>query len=136
MNADVLLSWSAIIIGVGGAVGVILGIIRPIVKKFRRVSLSLERFIEDWFGSEAEPGRDKVPGVMERLNNIDGELKHNGGSTMKDAVKRLESSEKSQTGTLDRIESKLISIEGRLDEGNRHFDELDIRLTHIENKDK
>jgi len=135
MNADVLLSWSAIIIGVGGAVGVILGIIRPIVKKFRRVSLSLERFIEDWFGSEAEPGRDKVPGVMERLNNIDGELKHNGGSTMKDAVKRLESSEKSQTGTLDRIENKLISIEGRLDEGNRHFTELDVRLSHIENKD-
>jgi hypothetical protein len=135
MSADVLLSWSAIIIGVGSAVGVILGVIRPIVKKFRRVSASLERFIEDWFGSDAEPGRDKVPGVMERLNNIDGELKHNGGSTMKDAVKRLESSEKSQTGTLDRIESKLTSIEGRLDEGNRHFDELDIRLSHIEKKD-
>jgi hypothetical protein len=136
MNDDVLLSWSAIIIGVGGAVGVILGIIRPIVKKFKRVSSSLERFIEDWFGSDAEPGRDKVPGVMERLNNIDGELKHNGGSTMKDAVKRLESSEKSQTGTLDRIEKKLTDIDNRLDEGNRHFDELDIRLSHIENKDK
>jgi hypothetical protein len=121
---------------VGGAVGVILGIIRPIVKKFKRVSSSLERFIEDWFGSDAEPGRDKVPGVMERLNNIDGELKHNGGSTMKDAVKRLESSEKSQTGTLDRIEKKLTDIDNRLDEGNRHFDELDIRLSHIENKDK
>lgn len=136
MNTDVLLSWSAIIIGVGSAVGVILGVIRPIVKKFRRVSASLERFIEDWFGSDAEPGRDKVPGVMERLNNIDGELKHNGGSTMKDAVKRLESSEKSQSGALARIEQKLTDIDSRLDEGNRHFDELDIRLSHIENKDK
>ncbi|CAB4128953.1 hypothetical protein UFOVP111_115 [uncultured Caudovirales phage] len=135
MNTDVLLSWSAVIIGVGSAVGVILGIIRPIVKKFRKVSASLDRFIEDWFGSDAAAGRDKVPGVMERLNNIDGELKHNGGSTMKDSVKRLEQTAEIRTETLDRIEKKLTDIDGRLDEGNKRFDELDVRLSHIENKD-
>jgi hypothetical protein len=116
-------------------VGVILGIIRPIVKKFKKVSSLLERFTEDWFGTESAAGRDKVPGVMERLNNIDGELKHNGGSTMKDSVKRLEQTAEIRTDTLDRIEKKLTDIDGRLDEGNRHFDELDTRLSHIENKD-
>ena len=135
MTTDALITWATIIMSAGGAVGVILGIIRPIVKKFKKISSSLDRFIEDWFGTDATSGRDKVPGVMERLNNIDGELKHNGGSTMKDSVKRLEQSSVVRTSTLDRIEKKLTDIDGRLDEGNKRFAELDVRLSHIEKKD-
>ena len=46
--------------------------------------------MRDWEGEEAEPGRDKVPGVMERLNKMDGELSQNGGyTTVKDRVDRL-----------------------------------------------
>ena len=30
--------------------------------------------MRDWEGEEAEPGRDRVPGVMERLNSIETEL--------------------------------------------------------------
>jgi hypothetical protein len=51
---------------------------------------------------------------MERLNNIDGELKHNGGSTMKDAIKR--------------IENKLKAIDARLDEGNQRFENLENKV--------
>jgi hypothetical protein len=136
MTTEELITWATIIMSIGGAVGVILGIIRPIAKKFKKVSSLLDRFTEDWFGTESTAGRDKVPGVMERLNNIDGELKHNGGSTMKDSVKRLEQSSVVRTDTLDRIEKKLTDIDSRLDEGNRHFDELDVRLGHIEKKEK
>lgn len=42
------------------------------------------QFMEDWSGSPAAPGRDAIPGVMERLNRMDGELSRNSGSTTKD----------------------------------------------------
>ena len=50
----------------------------------------LDKFRRDWEGEDAEPGRDRVPGVMERLNRLDGELSNNGGSSLKDAVQRIE----------------------------------------------
>lgn len=61
----------------------------PLYKKIKRWSEWMERFMRDWEGEEAEPGRDSVPGVMERLNKLDGELSNNGGSTTKDKVDRL-----------------------------------------------
>lgn len=46
--------------------------------------------MRDWEGEEVSPGRDAVPGVMERLNRMDGELSQNGGYiTVKDRVNRL-----------------------------------------------
>lgn len=65
----------------------------------------------DWAGEEAREGRDATPGVMERLNNIDGELKRNGGSSLKDSVDR---------------------IHDRLDEGNKQFAKFDKRIFQIE----
>lgn len=113
MDQNLLNIASAIIVA-GGAVGVIWGLVRPLARKVKGMMHSLDMFILDWFGSEEAPGRDAVPGVMERLNNIDGELKHNGGSTMKDAMKR--------------IEDKLSEIDERLDEGNKRFQEIEKRL--------
>ena len=89
-------------------------VVTPVVRKTRHLLDSLSRFTTDWFGEEAAPGRDKVPGVMERLNNIDGELKHNGGSTMKDAIKR--------------IENKLKAIDERLEEENQRFERIEKRM--------
>lgn len=66
--------------------------------------------MRDWSGEEARPGRSRVPGVMERLNSIDGELKNNGGSSVKDAV--------------DRIENKISTIDNRLADGDKKFDDL------------
>ena len=51
---------------------------------------------------------------MDRLNNIDGQLTHNGGSSIKDAV--------------DRIDSGIIKINTRLEEGDKKFDEIEDRL--------
>jgi hypothetical protein len=136
MTNEQLITWATVIISVGGAVGVILGIIRPIVKSTKKLIGELNRFTDDWFGSDAEPGRDKVPGVMERLNNIDGELKHNGGSTMKDAVKRIESTGKERDKTLTRIEERLTQIDSRLIDGVNKFSEVDARLNNLESKDK
>ena len=69
------------------SIGVLLS---PLYKRIKRFMQWMERFMRDWEGEEAEPGRDRVPGVMERLNNMDGELSQNGGyTTVKDRVDRL-----------------------------------------------
>lgn len=112
--------WATTIIAVGGAVGVIWKLTRPVVRKTKNLLESLSSFVRDWEGEPAAPGRAKVPGVMERLNRIDGELKHNGGSSMKDSIKR--------------IETKLNEIDARLEDGAQTFTSLDSRLGAVEDK--
>ena len=119
-TVDVVTMWATTIIAVGGAVGVIWKLTKPLVKKTKKLLESLDKFVRDWEGEEAAPGRDAIPGVMERLNRIDGELKHNGGSSMKDSLKR--------------IEKKIAQIDDRLEEGNKLFVSLDSRTSAIEGK--
>lgn len=114
MTFEQIQLWAGFIVVLFAAVGVIWKLISPLARKTKHLLDSLSRFTVDWFGEEAAPGRDKVPGVMERLNNIDGELKHNGGSTMKDAIKR--------------IENKLKVIDSRLEEGDKRFTTVEEKL--------
>lgn len=86
---------------------------KPLQKRVKFWIETWENFMVDWAGEEAREGRDAIPGVMERLNNIDGELKRNGGSSLKDAVDR---------------------IHDRLDEGNKHFAKMDKKILQIEKK--
>ena len=65
-------------------------VIAPSLRKIRSMMDWLEKFRRDWEGEPGGPGRDPVPGVMERLNRLDGELSNNGGSSMKDAIDRIE----------------------------------------------
>ena len=67
-------------------------VIAPSLRKIRSMMEWLEKFRRDWEGEPGGPGRDAIPGVMERLNRLDGELSHNGGSSMKDAIDRIEKS--------------------------------------------
>ena len=115
-----VLMWATTVIAVGGATTIIWKVSSPVVKKTRSLLDSLSKFVRDWEGEEAAPGRDKVLGVMDRLNRIDGELKHNGGTSMKDSLKR--------------VEKKLGEIDSRLDEGNQMFKSLDSRLGTVEDK--
>lgn len=132
MTVQDVLYIAAAIIAIGGALTVVWKIVKPVVVQTKKLLTSLDKFTEDWFGTEPSPGRDAVPGVMQRLNNIDGELKHNGGSTMKDALKRLEESSKERDATLERIEERLGLMDTRLIEGNDRFDEIESRLDKIE----
>lgn len=65
-------------------------VIAPSLRKIRSMMEWLEKFRRDWEGEPGGPGRDPVPGVMERLNRLDGELSNNGGSSLKDAIDRIE----------------------------------------------
>jgi hypothetical protein len=88
-------------------IGIILGgsaILYPLFRKTNKLFRTWGKFILDWEGSEAEPGRDAVPGVMARLNKLDGELSHNGGKSVKDVVNRLEKRQ-------DKLEKKLEEAE-------------------------
>jgi hypothetical protein len=65
-------------------------VVYPPLKTIKIFFNWLDKFRRDWEGEESEPGRDRIPGVMERLNRLDGELSNNGGTSLKDAVDRIE----------------------------------------------
>lgn len=67
-----------------------LGVIfHPAYKKVKALGEWFDHFQRDWMGEEEAPGRDAVPGVMERLNKLDGELSQNGGKSTKDVVNKM-----------------------------------------------
>ena len=71
--------------------------------------------MRDWSGEEAEPGRDRVPGVMERLNKLDGELSNNGGKSTKDVVDKLFANQERIMSTFERVVERMIQIEDHLE---------------------
>ena len=67
-----------------------LGVIfRPTYNKIKEFGEWFDHFRRDWMGEEESPGRDRVPGVMERLNKLDGELSQNGGKSTKDVANKV-----------------------------------------------
>ena len=76
---------------------------------FHKVSKLVKRFIhflDDYFGEEQRPGFEGRPGMQERMRIIEEELKHvsyemkpNSGSSIKDAINRIEK-------RLDQLEQK------------------------------
>lgn len=96
-----------------GTLTATLMLLTPMFRSIKALNKKLDTFFRDWEGTPAEPGRDAVPGVMERLNKLDGELSKNSGKSVKDAVTR---------------------IEKRMEEGNKKFDELEVRIRNIEAK--
>ena len=77
------LTWLA---GLISAIAVIVGAVWAMLRPVRAQLHRWEDFWDDWTGTPAGPGRSAVPGVMERLQSIDGELTRNGGSSLKDQV--------------------------------------------------
>lgn len=70
--------------------------------------------MRDWEGEEQSPGRDRVPGVMERLNKLDGELSNNGGSTTKDKVDQLHTNQAKVIQTQDTMLEAFVEMGERL----------------------
>ena len=89
-------------------------VVIPLVRRVKKINDGWDDFMRDWKGEDASLGRDSAPGVMERLNNIDGEFKKNSGSTLKDAVAR--------------IESKLEEVDQRLQKGDERMSRIEDKL--------
>lgn len=76
-----------------GAVAAGLGLLFVLTRIGRRVWAlfqALDDFFDDWRGSPARAGVPSRAGVMERLGSIEHEVRTNDGSSLKDAVKRVE----------------------------------------------
>ena len=64
--------------------------VAPVISRLNSVLLWQEQFRLDWQGEPPRAGRDATPGVMERLNRLDGELSRNGGDSVKDVVESMQ----------------------------------------------
>lgn len=105
------LSWqdiTAFSVGAASVLGLLGLTHRMFLKKpmdeFKDFAMWWRKFQRDWDGEPASAGRDAVAGVMERLNRIDGELKRNGGESLKDKV--VETCER-----IEALESRVSKIE-------------------------
>ena len=89
-------------------------LIEPYKEKADLFMSWFEDFKRDWSGEEESPGRDRVPGVMERLNRLDGELSSNGGKSTKDVVNKLYDNQGVLMEAFVEMGERLISIEEHL----------------------
>lgn len=87
------LDWSDVVAFCSGATTVVVFVVlvfrplvRPAYREYREFMAWWKKFERDWDGEPAAEGRDAVPGVMARLNKIDGEMSRNGGESMKDKI--------------------------------------------------
>ena len=90
-------------------------LLRPAYKKLKEFAEWMERFKRDWEGTPEEPGRDAIPGIMERMNRMDGELSQNGGfTTVKDRVDRLYDNQQKVIETQDKMLEAFVEMGERL----------------------
>lgn len=103
-----------IILTVGGLVWAVL---RPVLRSARRTDKTLQRLTLDWFGQEGRPGFPAVPGVPQRLyeveqalallrplvERIDKEMHPNGGGSLRDQITKLQAAV--ETVSSDRVQS-------------------------------
>lgn len=66
------------------------GVLVAAWRAWRKFHKSFNQFMEDWNGEPARPGVPEKPGVMVRLASIEKELHPNSGSSLRDAVVRIE----------------------------------------------
>lgn len=90
---DTLVVWAVAITAVAGLAAVLWRAVRWAA----RLGRAVEQVIEDWSGTPARPGVAARPGVMQtledhsaRLATIEHEVRPNSGSSMRDAVDRID----------------------------------------------
>ncbi|MDV5147171.1 hypothetical protein R1T08_24090 [Streptomyces sp. SBC-4] len=97
---DAVALWAGIIAAVGGA----LAVLYRWGRSLRRASQRVGQVLADWTGEQGRPGVAARAGVMERLGDIDTsvqdlgtrlaavehELHPNSGSSLRDAVDRVD----------------------------------------------
>lgn len=71
---------------IAGATAVLTFLSVWVVRPLRRTMQAVDIFIDEWRGVEERPGHDAIPGVPVRLQQIESELKRNGGQSLKDRV--------------------------------------------------
>jgi hypothetical protein len=90
---DVLVIWSLAAVSVAA----LLGLLWRMSRGVRRIVVRVDEFVDDWNGVSPRPGVSGRPGVMarldgieERLGRVEHELQPNSGSSLRDAVDRVD----------------------------------------------
>jgi hypothetical protein len=96
MSTPLAVAWAVVggIATLGAAVGALVAAGRWLRAQWKPIG----EFLEDWRGEPGRPGViDARPGVMQRLSaleattrTIQAEVTHNGGGSLKDAVRRID----------------------------------------------
>lgn len=94
--------------------------VRPISQRMRAYLDWNDRFRADWEGAPVDPDRPwepHSPGVLERLNALDGEFHDDGNGSLKSSVRRIEravNQMSAQVGqALERMDERITRIEER-----------------------
>lgn len=98
-------------------VGILAAAIGWIIKKAWPFLRKVTHFFDDLMGEPERPGVPERPGIMSRLETIEGrlggvehEVKTNHGSSLKDAVKRVEQKQILQGEQLDEQSDQLAEL--------------------------
>lgn len=97
---DAAVIWSVAAVALAGLGTLVWRVARGV----RRIANRIDDFADDWAGVPARPGVPERPGVMvrldrieERINAVGHELQPNSGSTLRDAVDRVDARTRSLT---------------------------------------
>lgn len=105
--------------------GVVRYVLYPMWREIKDALHWWRKFQRDWDGEPEEPGRSAVPGVMQRLNTIDGQLHRNGGESLKDKV--VETWEMAKG-----LSNRVTVIEGRQREIHDEQRVMALKLQHLD----
>lgn len=84
------------------------------------VARKLSHFVDDVVGEPDRPGVPGRPGLMVRVAHIEHEVKTNHGSSLKDAVKRVEVKQAKQGEQLDDQSDKIAELHERYTKPKEH----------------
>lgn len=88
------------------AIGLIFGAVVWLVKVAWPFLQKISHFVDDVAGEPDRPGVPGRPGLMERVAHIEHEVKTNHGSSLKDAVKRIEGTQVEQSEKIKDLHEK------------------------------
>lgn len=92
-QVDTAVIWCGAVVAISG----VLALAWRATRSLRHLANRVEEFVDDWQGTAPRPGVPSRPGVMSRLGAIEAkldgvehEMRPNSGSSLRDAVDRVD----------------------------------------------